>query len=56
MTDLFENLPSELVDLFDNIEGELDYDQLKTLQNQCEQRGFTFDYYLDATPYNLRSL
>jgi hypothetical protein len=24
------------------------------MQDECEAEGYTFDYYLDAIPYNLR--
>ena len=55
--DLFETpelIPAEIKVFFDDVEDEPNYLQLANIQKKCEQLGYTFDYYLDATPYNLR--
>lgn len=59
--DLFEfheEQPEELkaiLKAYENFE-ELDYQQLEMIQKECKKIGFTFDFYLDAQPYNLRKL
>ena len=35
-------------------ESGLDYNDCKTFQEECEDIGYTFDYQLDAQPYDLR--
>lgn len=60
--DLFENyqyIPdslSEIVDKFVQIENTigLAYEDCKTFLKECESLDYTFDYGLDAQPYNLR--
>lgn len=32
------------------------YNQCALLQKKCEKLGYTFDFYLDAIPYNLRPI
>jgi len=63
MKDLFETpelMPSELKAVFDawqkRYERGLSYTDLAYMLEQVESIGFTFDYYLDATPYNLRAI
>jgi hypothetical protein len=61
-TDLFET--PELIPL--NVQAilerytedgdELSYEQLAAMHAEVETVGYTFDYYLDAVPYNLRPL
>lgn len=56
--DLFDNLseqPEEIQELFNEVE-ELDYYGCEVLLAKCQELGYTFDYYLDAQPYNLRKL
>ena len=42
--------------IFAEIEDELDYNELEILKDKVESLGYTFDYYLDAVPYNLRKI
>jgi hypothetical protein len=63
MKDLFETpelMPSELKAILDaweeRFESGLSYQDLADMLKQVESIGFTFDYYLDATPYNLRAI
>jgi len=59
--DLFEYLP-ELSDVDENVDVLLAYDfdntyeQCQEMQELFEANGYTFDYYLDAEPYELRPL
>lgn len=32
------------------------YEELEEILNKIQPLGYTFDYYLDATPYNLRKI
>ncbi len=60
--DLFENdhqLPKELQAVLDKWQQKeanvgLDYKDCKAFQEECEAVGYTFDYQLDAQPFNLR--
>ena len=59
-SDLFET-PELIPDPIKEILGSFDenkdpYKELDRVKNECEQHGYTFDYYLDADPYNLRKL
>jgi hypothetical protein len=60
MQDLFETpekIPQEVNKILDKYrEGEYTYTELQKLQAELQKVGFTFDYYLDAIPYNLREL
>jgi hypothetical protein len=57
-TDLFET--PELIP--DNVRAVLDsyleptYETLGLMLDECEELGYTFDYYLDAVPYDLRKI
>lgn len=59
--DLFEHpdlIPKEVKDVFElyqqqAIDG-FSYEDLANLHSAIEAVGYTFDYYLDAEPYNLR--
>ena len=57
--DLFqkwEELPEEVQDLINNF-GECDtYKLCNKLLKKLEPLGYTFNYYLDANPYNLRKI
>lgn len=62
-TDLFETpeqMPAELAELFalwaDRLESGADYSELTQLHKECEQLGYTFEFYLDAEPYALRPI
>jgi len=60
--DLFEMqdiLPGKLKAILDKwqqkeAESGLDYNDCKTFQEECEDIGYTFDYQLDAQPFDLR--
>lgn len=59
--DLFERyelIPKVLQDIFDHYEAEngLDYPQLAQMLKECEAVGYTFDYGLDAEPFNLQKI
>ena len=57
--DLFEApqlLPPAVQKLLNNVEDGASYPELEKLLKQLEKHGYTFDYYLDATPYNLRQI
>ncbi|MFC4686960.1 hypothetical protein ACFO4P_08430 [Epilithonimonas pallida] len=62
--DLFENyhqLSEELQAVLDKWQQKeanmgLDYKDCKAFQEECEAVGYTFDYQLDAQPFNLRPL
>ena len=57
-TDLFET--PELIP--ENVRAVLDsyleptYETLGLMLDECEELGYTFDYYLDAVPYDLRKI
>jgi hypothetical protein len=57
MQDLFETpekLPVEVRELLENF-GEVEsYSDCERLLNLLKPFGYTFDYYLDAQPYDLR--
>jgi hypothetical protein len=58
MTDLFETpelIPSSVMSILETFEDNT-YDECDRIQNELEQIGYTFDYYLDAEPFNLRKL
>jgi hypothetical protein len=56
--DLFEeykSLPSYIQSILSDYELEdFDYEKCKQLQQELECVGYTFDYSLDAEPFNLR--
>ena len=53
----FETLPEELKRVLTKYEEcDNDYNVMAAMQAECEAIGYTFDYYLDAEPYNLRPL
>ena len=53
----FETLAEELKRVLTKYEEcENDYNVIAAMQAECEAIGYTFDYYLDAEPYNLRPL
>jgi hypothetical protein len=60
MKDLFETpekLPAEVQALIEKYcTGDNTYENCRALQNELKPLGFTFDYYLDAEPYNLRKI
>lgn len=57
--DLFlnsEKQPENLRQIIKSIPVEMDYSDLETLLKKVESIGYTFEYYLDAEPYNLRKM
>ena len=60
MKDLFlypELQPTALKDILTRYEScENDYDTCKALQSEVEAIGYTFEFYLDAEPHNLRKM
>ena len=56
--EFYEDQPEELKELLSHYESfeELDYEELRAMRAECEKIGYTFDFYLDAQPYDLRKL
>ena len=57
--DLFETpelIPQPLQNLFAKFDDVSTYTQCEALSRRVESMGYTFDYELDAQPYNLRPL
>jgi hypothetical protein len=58
MTDLFETpelIPNNVMSILETFEDNT-YDECDRIKNELEHIGYTFDYYLDAEPFNLRKL
>jgi hypothetical protein len=60
MKDLFnhiETLPKDVQNVLNEYsECEQDYIECENLLNALKPLGYTFEYYLDAVPFNLRKL
>lgn len=57
--DLFEHpetWPAQLLAIFEAYNDKEDYKHLEQMKKECEAIGYTFDYGLDATPYNLKKI
>jgi hypothetical protein len=58
--DLFETpelLPVEVQDIFARSANEdFTYEVCEKILKEVEQHGYTFDYYLEAVPFNLRKI
>ena len=57
--DLFETpelIPQRLQNLFAKLDDVSTYAQCEALLRRVESMGYTFDYELDAAPYNLRPI
>ena len=57
--DLFEQvetLPNEVQAVLEKYQDCQSYDGLNSMLSELEPLGYTFDYYLDAMPYNLRKI
>lgn len=55
--DLFDTpelIPAPIKKIFDKLGEDADYMDIENALQQCEKHGYTFDYYLDAQPYDLR--
>jgi len=60
-TDLFDTpelIPDNVRAVFERYDNgdELSYDEIFKLHTEVEELGYTFDYYLDAVPYDLRKI
>lgn len=55
----YENIPANVQEILENnaeaLEGG-DYRDLERVKNELEAIGYTYDYYLDGTPYDLRKI
>ena len=60
MIDLFEKyelLPSNVLKVLTDFEDfEETYEDCEKFKNELEKIGYTFEYYLDAIPYNLQKI
>jgi DNA repair protein RadC len=60
IVDGFEHIPQELEKVIEKwqekIENGLDYNDCANILEECEDLGYTFDYGLDAEPFNLRPI
>ncbi|MDV3774521.1 hypothetical protein CMU14_15715 [Elizabethkingia anophelis] len=58
--DGFEHIPQELEKVMEKwqekFENGLDYNDCANFQNDCKALGYTFDYGLDAVPFDLRKI
>jgi hypothetical protein len=59
--DLFNNvesLPQDVQSVLEKYQEDWEdtYENCANMQDELEELGYTFDYYLDATPYNLRKM
>lgn len=57
--DLFENsdlLPPEVLVIYKEFPDELTYEECACFLEQMEALGYTFEYYLDALPFNLKKI
>lgn len=53
----YETLPDDVKAILDKYsEEDATYESLAAMTNELEPLGYTFDYYLDAEPYNLRKI
>tara|TARA_R110000751_G_scaffold172659_1_gene279023 strand:- start:2151 stop:2354 length:204 start_codon:yes stop_codon:yes gene_type:complete len=57
--DLFENYekqPKELQAITSKMKEGMNYFELEKVLKECEAIGYTFEYDLSATPYNLKNM
>jgi len=57
--DLFESsdlLPPEVLNIYKEFPDELTYNQCAYFLKRMEALGYTFEYYLDAVPFNLKKI
>lgn len=52
----YQNMPNKLAKIVDRYEQAETYKELEAMKKEVESIGFTFDYYLDASPYGLRPI
>ena len=56
--DLFDNwqeLPKEVIEVLESFEDET-YSECERILNELKPLGYTFEYYLDAQPFNLKKI
>lgn len=53
--DNYETLPKEVQNVLDKYEGGT-YESCESMLKELNPLGYTFEYYLDATPYNLTKI
>ena len=61
MTDLFQHpdqWPTELANILNKylVDDYMEYSQLNAMLKECEAIGYTFEYELDAVPFNLKKI
>lgn len=59
LVDLFENhnlLPHEVLAIYAEFPDELSYEECAYFLQLMKAVGYTFEYYLDSLPFNLRKL
>jgi hypothetical protein len=57
--DLFDHpelIPQSVQDVLEKYGSDLSYIDLENMLKEVEALGYTFEYYLDATPYNLQKI
>lgn len=57
--DLFDNweeLPKEVLEVLNKYLDDLNYQQCEDMLKEMESVGYTFEYYLDAVPFNLKKI
>lgn len=52
----YETLPTEVKDIINSFNDDFTYDNCERLLAELKPLGYTFDYGLDATPYDLRKI
>lgn len=52
----YETLPIELQEVILRYGDVSSYQECDDMLKECQSLGYTFDYYLDACPFNLRKL
>lgn len=58
MRDLFETpdkIPKDVLDILATFQDNT-YEECEMILNKLERIGYTFEYYLDAEPFNLRKI
>lgn len=56
--DDYENLPKNLLDILNKYQNneDLNYIKIEKMLKEVNIVGYTFEYYLDCVPYNLKKL
>lgn len=59
MKDLFDTpelIPDNVQEILSSFNGDSTYEELDRIKDELELIGYTFDFYLDAEPYGLRTI